>query len=156
MKRILIFERESSSITLLKQMIETLNYHSTVFLNWNNSINIPRDEIAALFINIEMPRIDVPQIINYFNESGQNEIPVYLLISQKRIELYEKVKSVKHTGKLIKPFKLEEIFYLLETQLHLNEISIEEFDLYYQNKKFVEYLTNLKNWLDNLKVLIKK
>ncbi len=75
---------------------------------------------------------------------------------QKRIELYDKVRSVKHFGKLIKPFKLEEIYYVLESQLHLETISLDEFDLYYQHKKFVEYKDDLKSWLDNLETLIKK
>lgn len=155
MKRILIFERETSTINMLKQMIEAINYHPTVFLNWNNSINIALNEIAAIFINIELPGIEVPKIANYFNASGQPEIPIYLLISQKNLELYEKVKNINHSGKLIKPFKLEEIYYILDTQLNLNQISLDQFDLHYQYKKFVEYSNELDKWLDSLKTLIK-
>lgn len=156
MKRILILERETSTINLLKPMIEAMNFYPTIMLNWNTSLNLSFSELAAVFINIELPRIDISKMVNYFDALGQPTIPIYLLVSQKKLELYENVKNIRHNGKLIKPFKIEEIYYLLDNQLNLNQISLDEFDLYYHHKKFVEYKDELHNWLESLKTLVKK
>jgi len=160
MNRILIIERESSSIALLKRMIEALNFRPTVNLAWSSSINlIPLNEVRAVFLNVEMPRLDINAVVNYFNiYTGPNnfKIPVYFLISQKDADIHEKIKFFKHAGVLSKPFKLEEIYYLLEKNLKLSNITFDQFDLHYNLNKFKEYSNELESWLSSLNTLMNK
>ncbi len=160
MKRILIIERESAVITPIKKAVESLNLHPTVFLTWNLALKtIPLNEVVAVFINVEMLRIEISEIVNYFNKNHKTnnyEIPVYFMFSQKRMDIFSKIKNVKHAGELSKPFKLEEIYYLLEKSLALLNLELEQYDLYFNIKKFEDYSSELGNWLENIKVLMKK
>lgn len=160
MNRILIIERESSAIEPIKKIAEVLNLYPTTHLTWDASIKlIPLSEISAVFVNVEMPRIDVQEIVEYFNyytREDKFKIPVYFLYSQKHEDVYDNIKNISHAGKLSKPFKLEEIYYLLEKDHDLSTIKYEQFDLYHKLRKFKDYSTELNSWLATLKLLLKK
>jgi len=160
MNHALIIDRETSSIDLLKKTVEAINIIPTVFLSWNATVNmIPLDEVKAVFLNIELPRLDIKKVMTYFNEyEGQNgfKIPVFFLLSTKNDEAIKKLSKISNAGILTKPFKIEEIFYLLDKTFDLAGISIENFDYNHNLNKFKKYSEEIAAWLDTFKALINK
>jgi len=158
-KQILIMDKDSSTLNDISRMVTAMNYEPMVIFNLSSSQqNIIRDNIAAIFLDVETKMIKAAEVIQYFNSPQKidtnNEIPVFLLYTNPGSKFVAEAKTLPHTGILKKPITLEALFKLLDENLDLDNIKYEQFTNEYKLNKFKEYVDASEIWLGKFGALL--
>jgi len=160
-ERFLIIERESLTISKIVQLAEALTFTPTVHLNWNPSISkLKKEEVAAIFINIELKNIRIDEITKQFNistgQSSSKKIPLFYLYTYENSENFKKAMQYHYTEKLQKPFKLENLYFLIEKYLELDFVRTENFEGKNKLRKLKDFSEEMKIWMQHLNQLIRQ
>jgi len=160
MKKILIIDRDSSSLNDISRLAVALNYKPVVAFNTTTISNLIRDEIACVFIDVESKMINVEDVVRYFNSPqklGPKEIiPIYFLCTNPESYYVEHAKQLPHTDLITKPVTLEGIFELLYESLNLEEVEYDQFSNHYKLVQLKEYSKTMGSWLERFGSLLEK
>ena len=158
MNKILIIDRDSSTLNDISRLLTALKFEPIVAFNSSSVVGIIRDEIAGIFIDVESKIISAEDIIKYFNGpqkiTNNNVIPVFLMYSNDESAHVEHAKKLLHTEMIKKPFTLESIFNILYQHLNLNEFQYEQFSNRYKLEQLKSYSVSLSGWLEKLGSLL--
>ncbi len=128
MKKILIIDRDSSSLNDISRLVAALNYEPVVVFNTAAIQNLIREEIACIFLDVETKMIKVDDVVRYFNgprKIGPKEIvPIYFLCTNPDSYFVSHAQKLPHTALVTKPINLEQIFELLYESLNLDDWNI--------------------------------
>jgi len=159
MKQILIMDKDSSTLNDLSRLIVALKYEPVVIFNLNSMRqNLTRDDIAAIFLDVETKMIKAAEVIEYFNsrkyiESG-DQIPIFLMFSNPKSKFVAEAKLLPHTAMLKKPVVLDNLFNLINTHLDLSSIKFEQFTNEYNLKQLKDYIEITDTWLEKFGALL--
>jgi len=121
--RILIIDNEECTLQLFMQVAGALNIEYQILYNWGRTTSIiNKNEIKAIFVNVELNFIDLQLMMKHFEEQNpENRIPVFFLFSKSFNKNYLAARRYPHAGELKKPLKAQEIFEALNTCFDLEK-----------------------------------
>lgn len=160
MKKILIVDRDSSTLNDISRLVAALNYEPVVAFSTASIANLVRDEIVCVFIDIETKMIKVEDVVRYFNapqKLGPKEIiPIYFLCSNPDSYFVQHAKQLPHADLITKPVTLEAIFDLLNESLNLDDIEYDQFSNQYKLSQLKKYAQTMGSWLEKFGSLLEK
>jgi len=147
--KILIIEKDLATINSISTLIAALNFERIIFYNWNPKLkSYPRAEIVAIFINVEIPMINVDKIINEFQGTNQeDQIPIFYLYNKTYSDDFITAMKLPHTTELRKPFTLVQLYQLMDKYLNINQIPEEQLSTKNKAQEFRQFSTDFKAWL---------
>lgn len=122
--KILIVDNDESALQLFIQVAGALNIEYQILYNWSRTTAIDnKNEIKAIFVNVELNFFDLQSLMRQFWNQNQNEkqVPVFYLFSKSFNKNYLAAKRFPHAGELKKPIKAEELFEALNSCLDLEK-----------------------------------
>lgn len=160
MKKILIVDRDSSTLNDISRLVAALNYEPVVAFSTASIANLVRDEIVCVFIDIETKMIKVEDVVRYFNapqKLGPKEIiPIYFLCSNPDSYFVQHATQLPHADLITKPVTLEAIFDLLNESLNLDDIEYDQFSNQYKLSQLKKYAQTMGSWLEKFGSLLEK
>ncbi len=159
MKKILIMDKDSSTLNDISRLVTALNYEPVVIFNLSSSQqNLIRDDIAAIFLDVETKMIKAAEVIHYFNSPqklmSSREIPVFLMYTNPNSKFVAEAVALPHTARLKKPFSIEALFKLIDGALNLDAIEYEQFTNEYKLQQLKEYIGKTDTWLEKFGALL--
>lgn len=158
MEKIIILDRDSSTLNDISRLVTALKFEPIIAYNLASVNSIPREEIAAIFVDVETKMVKVGDVINLFNGpnklNGTNLIPVFLMFSNPGTYYIEHAKQLPHAEIIQKPFTLEEVFQILHSYINLNDISYEQFSNKYKLDQFKKYTAKMELWVEKFGSLL--
>lgn len=160
MNKVLIIDRDSSTLNDISRLVIALKFEPIVAFNTASLSGIIRNEVAAVFIDVETKMVKVDQVIRYFNNPQKidngNLIPFFLMYSNDDSVYIDHAKKLPHADIVKKPIILENIFKLLFEHLNLSNFEYEQFSNYYRLEQLQTYSESLTGWLEKLGSLLEK
>jgi len=158
MKKILIIDRDSTILNDISRLVTALKYEPVVAFNIAALAGLIKEEIAAVFIDVETKMINVEDVVKYFNNGNSvgngAEIPIFLMHSNKSAYYLKHAKRLPHAGLIEKPFELENIFKILQSQLDFDSITYEQFSNQYKLNQLKNYADSMSEWLEKFGALL--
>ncbi|MCB0281016.1 MAG: hypothetical protein H6627_11660 [Calditrichae bacterium] len=158
MNKILIIDRDSTTLNDISRLIVALKFEPLVAFNTASLSGIIRSEIAAIFIDVETKMVRVDEVIRFFNNPQKvkhdNIIPFFLMYTNEDSVYIDQAKRLPHADVVKKPVVLENIFKMLNKHLNLNEVEYEQFSNYYRLDQLQTFGDSLKQWLEKLGSLL--
>ncbi len=151
--KILVIENEESTLQVFHQLSGALNIDLQILYNWGRNTKVEnRNEIDALFVNVELNFIDLRLLNQQFLNPNNNEkqIPVFFLFSKSFNKKYLAAAKLPHKGELKKPIKAEDLFYALDSCLDLEK------QLDYPERNYRDKLQQFRAYYAVTKELINK
>ncbi len=158
MKKILIIDRDSATLNDISRLVAALNYEPVIAFNTTSIVNLAREEIVCVFIDVETKMINVEDVVRHFNgpqKFGPKEIvPIYFLCTNPDSYFVEHAKTLPHKDLITKPVTLEGIFNLLFESLNLEEMEYEQFSDHYKLSQLRKYSKTMGSWLEKFGSLL--
>ncbi|KAA3617652.1 MAG: response regulator [Calditrichaeota bacterium] len=158
MKKVLIVDRDSSTLNDISRLVTALNYEPVVAFNTTSISGLIREEIVCVFIDVETKMINVEDVVRYFNGpqklSPNGIIPIYFLCTNPDSYYVEHAKQLPHTDLIKKPVTLEAIFDLLYDSLNLEQVEYEQFSNHYKLTQLKKYSGTIGSWLEKFGSLL--
>ena len=149
MKTILIIEKESYTANAISRLVQALNFKPVVIFRLD-SIHVNREKVAAIFLNIEIPILNIKRVLSEFMdaESGsQLIVPVFYLFSREDSDAYKEAMELPHTAEIKKPFTLERIYSLLEKHVEFEHDQTVHAIFKDNLESFWNFAHEFKDWL---------
>lgn len=152
--KILIIDREASTLNDISRLVVALKYEPVVAFNTSAYAGIIREEISAVFVDIEAKGIKVTDVVNYFNSpsklANNDIIPIFFLYTKEDAPTITQARQLPHADTIKKPVNIEHLFETLRINLKLDENGFEHFSNLYRLKTYKEFSVNMNSWLDKL------
>jgi len=158
--KILIIEKDKKIVAALSLLLDLLQFETVSFNNWNYKIKtFSRDDIAAIFLNIDNLTIKPEDILKTLNQQQgkkDKKIPLIYLCRSIYSNAYKTYTVLPHAAELIKPFTLEDFFTVLRSNVQVGpikgDINIMEDEL----ESLHHFKTSFGEWLEKIEVLIEQ
>ena len=153
--KIFIIEKEIATINSISTLVTALNFERIVFYNYSARIkSYALNEIAAIFLNIEIPMISVEKVVDEFYNNQNQRVPIFYLYKRTNSKEYDTAMRLKHTAELRKPFQLEDLYLLMDKYLNLDDLPVEQLAIQDKTQEFRRFYEESRSWLDKYKELI--
>lgn len=157
--KILIIEKDTATINAISRLVAALNYQPVILYTWSEfSRSFSKNEVAAVFINVEIPMIKVDKVIDEFYQGDkvdeEENISIFYIYSKDSSELYINAQKLPHTDEVQKPVNIERVYYMLEQNLKLEILPYEELSFHGDLKQFEDFLSGYKDWLKKVGSLL--
>ncbi len=149
MKTILIIEKESYTANAISRLVQALNFKPVIVFRLD-SLQVNRDKVAAIFLNIEIPILNIKRVLSEFidpQNSGRLLVPVFYLYSREDSDAYKEAIELPHTAKVKKPFSLERIYSLLEKHVEFERDQTVHAIFKDNLEGFWNFAHEFKDWL---------
>lgn len=158
--KILIIEKDTATINAISRLIAALNYQPVVLYTWSEfSRSFSKSEVAAVFIDVEIPMIKVDKVVEEFNQGNivneEEAVPIFFIYSKDTSELYINARKLPHIGEIQKPVNIERVYYMLEQNLEIESLPYEELSFHGELKLFEDSLSGYKDWLKKVGSLLR-
>jgi len=116
-KRILIVDDNPNMSTLLSDILEIFDFRGFHALDGNEALDkLKRSQYDMVFTDLRMPNMDGLDLLKAI-KSEHPEIPVVVVTGYSGADTRDEVLSERADGFLSKPFKVNEIQFLLTSLL---------------------------------------
>lgn len=157
--KILIIEKDTATINAISRLVAALNYQPVVLYTWSEfSRSFSKSEVAAVFIDVEIPMIKVDKVVEEFYQvdkvDEEENIPIFFIYSKDASELYINAQKLPHTDEVQKPVNIEQVYYMMEQNLKIESLPYEELSFHGELKLFEDSLSGYKDWLKKVGSLL--
>lgn len=157
MAKILIIDKDQMTIQSLVYLLRDLQLEAEVVHSWpSHTMQIDVSQIEMIFVNVEMPGINLQQLYTDFPQRKKNSVPKVFLFKRTFDPRYVKAKQYPYLGDLKKPIMLQEVYKLISDNLTLDAKPARQ-------NNYMELLNDMKNfesnavsWIENLKAIMAK
>jgi len=160
MKKILLIDRDSAALNDISRLLMAINYEPIVAFNTASIKNIIQEEIAAVFLDVEMKSVNIAEVINYFNAPQKIKngkiTPVFFMCTKPDALFMKQAKLLPHADIIIKPMKLEDVFKKLHYSLDFENFEYEQFSNQYRLEQLKKYNKMMDEWLEKFGSLLAK
>ncbi len=149
MKTILIIEKESYTANAISRLVQALNFKPVIIFRLD-SLTINREKVAAIFLNIEIPILNIKRVLSEFmdqEKSGKLLVPVFFLYSREDSDSFKESIELPHTAAIKKPFTLERIYSLLEKHVEFERDQTVHAVFKDNLEGFWNFAHEFKDWL---------
>ncbi len=153
-KKILIVEKDTSTINSLTWFFSSLEYETIVTHKWPHSI--AEDEIIAVFVNVELPGVQTEELLKSFAQDDHvQRIPLFFIFERSYAPRFLAAQPLPHAAQFKKPIRLNELLSVLKHHLHC-EINLgRRYTDQQIIAEFKDFMSNFKEWLDKLEDFIR-
>ncbi len=157
-RRILIIDKETVDVLNAIELLRALDCVPTVHMNAHTVAATSREDIAAVFVNIDLPFVKPQDLIRSFNGNETNVLrwstPIIFLTSDRDSRTYNSVENVARSAELNKPIQLEELVEVLESFSVLKDE--ENGDEWWQSRlsRVTSFAAEFDDWFGKFEFLV--
>ncbi len=145
--KILILDNDTQAINSISQLLTILSFETAVLHNWSGKMKaVALEDMAAIFINIELPTIRTESLVREVEAFGKDKIVLFFLYARTFAPAVRKCLQLPHAGSIKKPVKIEDLYYLLEQNLRFPQISKKSTELQNRLIGYQQRFDAASNW----------